>query len=572
MVWMNKWFVAGLLTSLTACGGEKEFLAVPTDVVADVAVSERAAFEAGQALGQRLCGALEAHDVGRLESVVSGAGFRIRQPGTQAVEVATADVRSAVRAGRADDNVAALEAFERLANEWLDGIEDVERCKLKSDLFRLESSGKSAYALFDLKLAGRAADGAPRQTTVRLAARLQRVEESWRFARIDVERSATDRLLGPGFRDVSSLAGIDLFRSDEKAASLLTNLGNVNVTNMGGVTVADFDGNGADDLLVYNVRSLISLFLNDGVGGFERVPQDRLPPAGTTGMFYLYLDFDNDGRRELLSSEPLTCGTGRDRVPLYRFERGRFVDAGGELRVDYGCDDRHAHIAVHDVDDDGLLDVFFSNYGLAKRDRALNHSDAVDGGRNRLFRNLGGLRFEEVTDDIGIDASTRRTLLGQWFDFTGDGRRDLMLINDFSENELYVATASGRLEKRAYPPLTDVGFSMGISVADFDNDADFDVFVSKMYSYAGQRVLAVTTDLTKPQRARLEAMAAGNTLYENLGGGRYRDVAAERGVENAQWAWGGVFFDYDNDGDRDLHVVNGMASHPDPSSKRVPDN
>ena len=70
----------------------------------------------------------------------------------------------------------------------------------------------------------------------------------------------------------------------------------------------------------------------------------------------------------------------------------------------------------------------------------------------------------------------------------------------------------------------------------------------------------------------LETMAAGNTLYESLGGGEYRDVAAERGVENAQWAWGGVFFDFDNDGDRDLHVVNGMASHPDPRSKRVPDN
>ena len=572
MVSMSRWFTGGLLVTLAACGGEKDFLAVPTDLVTDVAVSERAAFEAGQELGQGLCEALEARDVGRLESVVSGADFRIRQPGTPAVEVVTADVRSSVRAVQAGGEVAALDAFERLAREWLEGIENVERCKLKSNLFRLESSGRSAYAKFDLRLAGRAADGAPRQATARLAARLQRIDEGWRFARIDVVRSETDRLLGAGFRDVSSLAGIDLFRSDEKAASLLANLGNVNVTNLGGVTVADFDGNGADDLLVYNVRSLISLFLNDGVGGFERVPQSRLPPAGTAGMFYLYLDFDNDGRRELLSSEPLTCGTGRDRVPVYRFERDRFVDAGGELRVDYACDDRHAHIAVHDIDADGLLDVFFSNYGLAKRDRALNHSDAVDGGRNRLFHNLGGLRFEEVTDDIGIDASTRRTLLGQWFDFTQDGRRDLMLINDFSENELYVATDGDRLEKQAFPPLTDAGFSMGISVADFDNDADFDVFVSKMYSYAGQRVLAVTDDLTDAQRARLETMAAGNTLYENLGGGRYRDVASERGVENAQWAWGGVFFDFDNDGDRDLHVVNGMASHPDPRSKRVPDN
>lgn len=572
MALMNRNLAAGALVALAACGGEKGFLPVPTDVTRDVAVSERAAFDAGNDLKHGLCDGLEALRPEELGTAVSVVGFRIRLPGTQSAQLATAGLETAVRAAPAAADVAGLEGLVALGREWLAGMERVERCKLKNNLFLLDPSGDTAYARFHLRVAGRAVDGSPRQASARLAARVRRVDGNWRFERIDVERSDTDRLLSAGFRDVSSLAGVGLFRSDEKAASLLTHLGNINVTNLGGVTVADFDGNGADDLLVYNVRSLISLFLNDGRGGFERVAQERLPPARTAGMFYLYLDFDGDGRRELISSEPLTCGTGRDRVPVYRYERGRFVDAGGELLTDYACDDRFAHIAVHDVDGDGLLDLFFSNYGLGKRDRALNHSDAVDGGRNRLFRNLGGLRFEEITDEFGIDTSMRRTLLGQWFDFTQDGRVDLMLINDFAENELYFGMPDGRLQKKSYPPLTDVGFSMGISVADYDNDEDFDVFVSNMYSYAGQRVLSVTPDLSEKQRARLWAMAAGNTLYENQGAGRYLEVAASRGVENAKWAWGGVFFDYDNDGDRDLHVVNGMASHPDPSSKRAPDN
>ena len=56
------------------------------------------------------------------------------------------------------------------------------------------------------------------------------------------------------------------------------------------------------------------------------------------------------------------------------------------------------------------------------------------------------------------------------------------------------------------------------------------------------------------------------------GSGNYEEVAASHGLHNAQWAWGNVFFDYDNDGDRDVHVVNGMASNHDPRAKEAPDN
>ncbi len=530
-----------LLAAVACIGigcGEQDFLAEPKDRVTDVSVSERAAFEAQKEIQKGLCRAFDEHDAGQASAGVT-PDFAIRFP-EQPTSVASNPGLETRRGGGGSARVGGPAQLRALVTGWLEGVERVERCQVKNDLFLLAPALDEAYARFDWHVAGRAESGGAIERRARLSVGLRKTAKGWRIARLDAERLESDVYSGPRFRDVSPLTGIDLFRSEEKERSLLTNLGNVNVTNLGGLTVADFDDDGREDVLVYHVHSLMSLFLNDGEGGFARVATDRLPAAATAGMFYLFLDLDEDGRSELV--------------------------------VDYACDDRNSHIAAHDVDGDGLLDLFLSNYGLAKRDISLNHADAVDGGPNRLLRNLGGLRFEEITERAGIDASTRRTLLGEWHDFTGDGQTDLMLINDFAENELYVANGPGRFEKKSHPPLTDVGFSMGIAFADYDNDADLDVFVSNMYSYAGKRVLSITPELDDAQRARLWAMAAGNTLYENLGPGRYRNVAEALGVENANWAWGGVFFDYDNDGDRDLHVTNGMASHPNPASKRAPDN
>ena len=62
--------------------------------------------------------------------------------------------------------------------------------------------------------------------------------------------------------------------------------------------------------------------------------------------------------------------------------------------------------------------------------------------------------------------STRRSLAGHWFDYDQNGTSDLLIINDFAENELYLHSELGKLVKTEYPPLTDSGFSMGVSIVD----------------------------------------------------------------------------------------------------------
>src|SRR5205823_5096182 len=124
-----------------------------------------------------------------------------------------------------------------------------------------------------------------------------------------------------------------------------------------------------------------------------------------------------------------------------------------------------------------------------------NLVNAMDGGKSRILMNRGHLRFADESAARGLDGATRKTFLGHWFDHDGDGKRDLIVINDFARNALYRNLGNGHLAKVEVPSFTENGFSMGISTADFDNDGKLDAFVSKMFSYAGNRVLAITEDV-----------------------------------------------------------------------------
>jgi hypothetical protein len=194
----------------------------------------------------------------------------------------------------------------------------------------------------------------------------------------------------------------------------------------------------------------------------------------------------------------------------------------------------------------------------------LPYFDATNGGRNYLIRNLGNWRFEDVTSDVGLDDDNRRfSFAAAWEDYDNDGDQDLLVVNDFGPNHLYV-NDQGRFRNVAdQNGLRDGAFGMSATWGDYDHDGRFDIYVANMFSAAGNRITfqpQFKPDESDRMRYRFRYLARGNSLFRNLGNGTYEDVSVAMGVTMGRWSWGSLFVDLDNDSWEDLLVTNGFVT------------
>ncbi len=164
---------------------------------------------------------------------------------------------------------------------------------------------------------------------------------------------------------------------------------------------------------------------------------------------------------------------------------------------------------------------------------------------------LRPIRFVDVAREVGIQFEHERgatetryqyETLGAgavWFDFDGDGRDDLFLVqsgvyqddggNGGFPNALYRTVGEGRLELQPESGLESIGYGMGATAFDFDGDGDLDVFVT---------------------------CYGPNRLYRNEGGGRFTEVGQATGLADPGWGMAAASADFDGDGWPDLYVVN----------------
>jgi hypothetical protein len=335
-----------------------------------------------------------------------------------------------------------------------------------------------------------------------------------------------------------------------------------NIETIGGVGVVDFDEDGHDDLLAWNKRRGMSLFLNDRQGGFT-VARDVIP-VSDVGLFQLYVDLDGDSSPELVSTEMVRCAHGTGAFPLFS-RRGDVFKRAGDLEFKTECGAHRAtmfqHAVVADIDRDGDLDLFIAGFGGETTRGDFNKFDSSQGEANRLFINEGGLKFTEQAAERGLDG-TRHSYAATFFDYDEDGDWDLFVANDFGPNELFVNGGKGRFTRTRDTALTENGQSMGVTVADLDGDEKLDVYVSNMQSSAGNRIVPLHEGKLQDETYRtLLMLAQGNALYVNQGPGKYVEKGVDLGLNGANWAWGQALLDFDNDGHRDLYVANGMTSN-----------
>jgi hypothetical protein len=363
-----------------------------------------------------------------------------------------------------------------------------------------------------------------------------------------------------GFRltDVAHRAGIDFVQKNVALDPKLDNIAPQIAGQSGAsVSIVDADGDGWADLYVTTSAfgAHNALYVNQHDGTFV----DRAETAGladvniATGnsegssMGSIWADLDGDGDLDLyvykwghgqlfrndgdLKFTDVTQGSGL----------GRWMNASGAVFLDY--------------DRDGLLDLYVAGYFRDDVDlfhvattRIMQDSFefAQNGGHNYLYKNLGHMRFEDVTAKTGTD-STRWTLAVAAADMNGDGWQDLYLANDYATEELFLNQGGERFERATKVGLDESSKSgMCVTMGDVQGDGRLGVFVTNI-SNAGY--------LFQGNNLRLNRLVAGNAGHQ----GALQNVA-EDAVLDCGWAWGAQFGDLDNDGLPDLFVANGFVS------------
>jgi hypothetical protein len=349
------------------------------------------------------------------------------------------------------------------------------------------------------------------------------------------------------FTDVTASAGVKFVHNSGRAGKkwLPETLGS-------GCAFFDADGDGWLDIFLVNSRdwtprgrrSLPALYRNNRNGTFTNVTAGSGLDVELYGLGVAIGDFDNDGRDDLY----LTALEG-DR--LFRNEGNfRFRDVtrlSGIRNADFGTS-----AAWFDYDRDGKLDLFVANYvqwtpkgdlwcSLDGATKSYCTPESYKGTSSRLFRNLGGGRFEDVSRRAGVDDPTSKSLGVAILDYNGDGWPDIFVANDTQPNKLYRNNRNGT--------FTEEGVSAGVA---FGED--------------GVARGAMGTDAADYDGCGRPHLLVGNFsnemlgLYHNEGNGLFVDEAPRSAVGKASLltlAFAVFYFDYDLDGRLDLFAANG---------------
>ncbi len=354
-----------------------------------------------------------------------------------------------------------------------------------------------------------------------------------------------------------------------------------NFFNGGGVATGDINNDGLPDIFFCSNQHSNKLYLNKGNFKFEDITDKAgVASAGIWSTGVTMADVNGDGWLDIYVCKSGDIN-GKNRSNELFINNGAKGDSGISFTAsakEYGLDNRglSTHAVFFDYDNDGDLDCYIlsnsfksvGNYDLVKDQRKI--PDSIGG--NKLYRNDNN-HFVDVTLQSGIYSSKIGFGLGvNITNINGDGWPDIYVSNDFFERDyLYVNNHDGTFKEELEDCIHELSMnSMGADIADINNDALPDIYVTDMLPQTDDRIKTKTNfeNWDKYQSNvgnGYYKQFVRNVLQLNAGASpaqhgviNFSEISRLAGVSATDWSWGALITDLNNDGLKDIFVANGI--------------
>ncbi|MNQ05580.1 FG-GAP repeat protein [compost metagenome] len=343
--------------------------------------------------------------------------------------------------------------------------------------------------------------------------------------------------------------------------------------NGGGVALGDINNDGLVDVYFTSNQGKNKLYINKGNNKFE----DISAKAGVEGQSdwnagAVMADVNGDGYLDIYVCAVVGINGFEGQNELFINNKDNtFTESAAEYGLD--LDNYSSSAAFFDYDLDGDLDMYLLNHAV--------HSELSFGNadtRNKrsyecgdkLFRNDNG-KFTDVSEQAGIFGGANGYGLGLAVsDFNLDGYPDIYVGNDFHEDDYYyLNNGDGTFTESLKQYFGHTSrFSMGVDVTDVNHDGFPDIFSLDMLPEE-EKVLKSSLGDDNVQMLKMRTEKLGyhyqytrNTLQLNQSGNHFTETALLSGVAATDWSWSTLLADYDQDGEQDIFVCNGIPKRP----------